>query len=258
MKFLKNNLKVIIVFIICVILASSIGGTTAFASYNYFANQVSYITPSGQKLNVESALNELYSKKNNIDVPYIENIWSSSALSVDYTYTVAKDGIYLVSISGSNKNNSIGNITTNAQEKVNNKIINTYGVGSTYSVLKVINAKANDTIKIEGYTTYSSSNSFIVKLNNINISEITHSNITNDSTAKCEYTATDNNEKVLVVSIATATNRSNSITYNSNYLATSLRNNNDYIDYSILKKDTTVTTTAYGYNWGGGVTYILK
>ena len=59
MKFLKNNLKVIIVFIICVILASSI---TVYA-YSYFAKDIIYTKPGEtQAISVETALNELYNK----------------------------------------------------------------------------------------------------------------------------------------------------------------------------------------------------
>lgn len=58
MKFLKNNLKVIIGFIVGVVLASSI---TVYA-YGYFAKDISYTKPgTNTPISVETALNDLYS-----------------------------------------------------------------------------------------------------------------------------------------------------------------------------------------------------
>ena len=72
MKLIKNNLKVIIGFVIGVILASSI---TVYA-YNYFANDVGYTKPgSNTPISVEAALNELYSKSKNVTY----EIWGSGS-----------------------------------------------------------------------------------------------------------------------------------------------------------------------------------
>ena len=61
MKFIKNNLKVIIGFIIGVILAS---GITVYA-YSYAAKDISYTKPGTEtEINVEQALNDLYGKSN--------------------------------------------------------------------------------------------------------------------------------------------------------------------------------------------------
>ena len=59
MKFIKNNLKVIIGFIIGVILASSI---TVYA-YSYLASDISYTRDGTNIKSVEEALNELYRNK---------------------------------------------------------------------------------------------------------------------------------------------------------------------------------------------------
>ena len=66
---LKNNLKVIIAFIIGIIIASSI---TIYAYSNY-ASQVGYTTDKNTNIqNVDQALNDLYNKRNKI------LLWSNS------------------------------------------------------------------------------------------------------------------------------------------------------------------------------------
>lgn len=70
-QFFKENLKVILAIIITTIL---VGGTTAFATYNYFAKDIEYEKSDGTKISVESALNELYKKEK------LENVTLSYAL----------------------------------------------------------------------------------------------------------------------------------------------------------------------------------
>lgn len=60
MKFLKNNLKLVIGLIIGAILAS---GITVYATTTYLANQVIYTREGTDIKNVEEALNDLYGKK---------------------------------------------------------------------------------------------------------------------------------------------------------------------------------------------------
>lgn len=68
MKFLRNNLKVIIGFIVGVILAS---GITVYA-YSYYARDIGYIKPGiGKEISVEKALNELYSKDSTKEVVFV-------------------------------------------------------------------------------------------------------------------------------------------------------------------------------------------
>ncbi len=59
MKFIKKNIKIIIGFIVVAILAS---GITVYATYKYFATDVSY-TKDGTEISVAQALNELYKNK---------------------------------------------------------------------------------------------------------------------------------------------------------------------------------------------------
>ena len=61
MKFIKNNFKIIIGFIVGVILASSI---TVYA-YSYYAKDISYTKPgTTTEISVETALNDLYNNQN--------------------------------------------------------------------------------------------------------------------------------------------------------------------------------------------------
>ena len=62
MNFLKKNTKTIAGIIIGGIL---VGGITAYATYNYYASQVSYTKKDGTEVSVEEALNELYNIKQN-------------------------------------------------------------------------------------------------------------------------------------------------------------------------------------------------
>lgn len=59
MKFIKKNIKLIIGILIGILLVS---GISVYATYKYFATDVSY-TKDGIKINVEKALNELYTNK---------------------------------------------------------------------------------------------------------------------------------------------------------------------------------------------------
>lgn len=59
MKIYKNTLKIIFITCIAVILVS---GISVYATYKYLAKDVSYVKSNGEELNVEEALNELYSK----------------------------------------------------------------------------------------------------------------------------------------------------------------------------------------------------
>lgn len=63
MKIIKNNIKLLIVIFISIIVTN---GISVFATYNYFAKDVEYIKTDGIKINVEEALNELYTNRKTI------------------------------------------------------------------------------------------------------------------------------------------------------------------------------------------------
>ena len=98
MEFIKNNLKVMIAFIVGIILA---GGIVYAATY---ANQVTYGTDKNVKIStVEEALNDLYAnmRKTPDTVTLIENIdywnYSISFNPSDYKYFIMTDTQWNVS-----------------------------------------------------------------------------------------------------------------------------------------------------------------
>ena len=70
---LKKNIKFIITIIICCILSSSL---SVFA-YSYFARDINYTKSDGTKINVETALNDLYNK--NIKLEKIDGALNENA-----------------------------------------------------------------------------------------------------------------------------------------------------------------------------------
>lgn len=246
----KNNLKLILVILIICVLIS---GLSVYATYSYLAKDVSYTKKDGTTINVGDALNELYNR-NTGDVGYIEKIWSSSDQSVNYTYTVQEEGTYLIGIMNCNGELISGTITTNAQESIVKKI----DCGDRWTSIKVVNANVGDNINVIGYNGRCTLNAFISKLNNINLKEVVSFESSVDKAATISYTATNEMEKILVVSFANGNSRSISTSYSGKYMASNLRDNYDYVDYVFLGKNATVTTSAYGYDWGGGTVIILK
>ena len=53
-----------------------VSGITAYATYNYYASQVSYTNKDGTEVSVETALNELYNKN--------DLLWVNSNSSVEF------------------------------------------------------------------------------------------------------------------------------------------------------------------------------
>lgn len=252
---MKIKIKMIITILIIIILVS---GLSVYATYNYLAKDIGYTKGDGTTISVEKALNELYNNVNLTNIPSIDSIWLANTQSVDYTYTVQDTGTYLIGIMNSNDEGVAGTITSNGQEIISKNLDTNFEHYNRTSLIKVVNAKKGDTININGYNGNFNLNAFIFKLNNISVNEVVTSNITSDAAAKASYTASKDGEKILVISFACAKDRVLSTTYSGKYLANAFRENDDYIDYAILSKDTTVSTSAYGYNYGGGSVFILK
>lgn len=252
---MKSKIKMTVTILIIIILVS---GLSVYATYNYFAKDIWYTKEDGTTISVEKALNELYNNTNSTSMPSIDSIWLANRQSVDYTYTVQDTGTYLIGIMNSNYEGVAGTITSNGQEIISKNLDTNFEHYNRTSSIKVVNAKKGDTININGYNGDYYLNAFIFKLNNISINEIVSANITSDATAKALYTASKDGEKILVVSFACAKDRALSTTYSGKYSTNAFRGNDDYIDYAILNKDTTVSISAYGYNYGGGSVFILK
>lgn len=107
MKISKKTLKIIFIIFMIGILTS---GISVYATYRYLAKDVSYVKSNGEELNVEEALNELYSK-NTTDIEYkifASNVINTSSAGIFYTTTISipkgKTRIYMYSSAKSTYN----------------------------------------------------------------------------------------------------------------------------------------------------------
>lgn len=92
MKFIKKNIKIIVGFIVGVILAS---GITVYATYKYFATDVSYIK-DGTEISVEDALNELYANLN-LELEFVISNSVTGTLTTNRTASVdLSSGNYII------------------------------------------------------------------------------------------------------------------------------------------------------------------
>lgn len=103
-QFFKENLKVILAIIITAILAT---GTMVLASYNYFAKDIEYKKSDGTKINVENALNELYTR--NVQFQNTELLFhKNDGLSFSGTYTFdGKHSNVILFLWGASRDNNV-------------------------------------------------------------------------------------------------------------------------------------------------------
>ena len=71
MKFLKKNIKFIAIFLIGMIIGSTV---SVYAAYSYLAQDVSYTKSDGTEISVKEALDQLYSKENSESIPTSLNL----------------------------------------------------------------------------------------------------------------------------------------------------------------------------------------
>lgn len=82
MKFLKNNIKIVIISFITALICSC---ASVFATYTYLSKDVSYKKSDGTEVSVEEALNQLYQeKKDNKQMRFLETTQFDS--THQYTY----------------------------------------------------------------------------------------------------------------------------------------------------------------------------
>lgn len=166
---MNKNMKLIICMVIIILLTTCI---SVYATYKYFAKDVSYTKLDGTEISVQDALNELYGKK-----PNIECIWASTDNLVtphsiiNNTTTIKHDGILIIDMAGVEGNGTLNNKWTH-NVKVNNNFINSTGgqcngwnghyyymiqvkTGDTVSVYSNINYTANyNAVSVGGYLVY--------------------------------------------------------------------------------------------------------
>ena len=162
MKFLKNNLKAIITFLIGVILS---GGIVYAATAN--AKDVTYTTnKNGQVQTVADALNDLYNKSFN-DVTSILNITNNNVSveqdqAIDNTvskiYTATEDELIIVCVSETGDSRYTNSITTTGTiiSDSNNSNKKTYGPEINrdwYINIRTITIKLSkdDTVTVSSY-----------------------------------------------------------------------------------------------------------
>lgn len=84
MNRMNNRIKLIILIVLISILTSSI---SVYATYTYFAKDVSYIKKDGTEITVEMALDELYKRKfSKSKVEELEKLTNGVACEGDYFY----------------------------------------------------------------------------------------------------------------------------------------------------------------------------
>lgn len=246
---LKENLKWIIIIIICCTLCS---GLTVYGAYNYFSDKVIYTKQDGTKTDVKTALDELYNKNNETDffsyIPKMEKVWSSGRVSsVNYSYTFEESGTYLI-VSLTSGPNSLS---------VSSKDVILEISPNSAEIIKIVNAEKGDTVNISSRNGGGCAiNAFIVKFENIKLKGTYQIKNAGDGTATISYTAQEN-EKKIVMALQEGNSRSASITYQGKNILSQYRNDTDYIDYCWLQKGCTVTASSYGYVWGRSEVIIL-
>lgn len=201
--------------------------------------------------NIDNSKSHAYEMNN---MGYVKKIFNHVSTSVNYTYTVEEDGKYIAGLQYGNYN-PVCNISTNG----NIVLEHSNGNASWISGIKIIEAKKGDTITLTG-TNFSSHNltAFIYQLYNISTKEVVKSTFVADNTAQDIYTATSDNDKVLIISIANADNISMATNYTGVFNCSYVHSDNAYVDYAVLKKNASISISTYGYNWGGGAIYIIK
>ena len=255
MKFIKNNYKIIIIMLAVILLTN---GITVYAVQKYSAKDVTYTKSDNTSITVESALNELYRKDNTNNLPRIDKIWSINSASISYSYTATESGMYLVGIGNCTQSGTKGTITTDGEVIIDELLGNENTTYARIGVLKVLNVDTGEKINISGTNGSATANAFIFKLNNISLSSVVSSNYSSDTTATLSYTATQNEEKLVVLAFSFGRDRSSSIEYTGNFLSHDKKQAEICIGYVNLSKNGTVTPTAYGYNWGGAVVAVFK
>ena len=117
MKFIKKNIKLIIGIMIGMLLVS---GISVYATYTYFATDVSY-TKDGEEISVADALNYLYSKGiGNLELIGVVNggrNGGGTASSVTLSLNVSS-GKYVVIIADARRNNGSQGNTYNTTSQL--------------------------------------------------------------------------------------------------------------------------------------------
>lgn len=154
---IKNNMKkwkLIIIIIVEMILASSL---SVYATYNYLASNVSYTKTDGTKINLETALNDLYSIKaeQNVDIyPYQKFVLTKDVNGYVFTlkiYDSSNNEIYQTEYPC----NIWGEFSSTTRTYAyNNKkyILEAHGSSSVNNFIGVLKCEGYDLFNVLGYS----------------------------------------------------------------------------------------------------------
>ena len=263
----KNNAITLVALVITIIVLLILAGVgiATLTQTGLFENakQAKSLTENAQNLENEV----LQSYENKIEntlaekkpEPKIEQIWKENNSNTNYSYLVPETGKYIVGIMNSNYEGKAGKITATNSKELISKSINIRTTYNRCSTIKIIQANAGSTIKVEGYNSYCLTTAFIFKIDNIDVTEVIDCNISSDTTAQKVYKCSEKDEKILAISFANGASRS--VLTKLPTEKSSLVNVSDsdyFIGYITLKENEDITMKAYGYNWGGGSNFILK
>lgn len=127
MKFIKNNIKILIIIIITAILFS---GLSIYATYTYLAKDIIYIPDNSnfKVNNVEDALNELYeSVKTNISgLDTSKLLYTSTSHNGSYTFDGTHSKALVFLWGASRDNNVLVNYSINGGKIIFDRTISTY------------------------------------------------------------------------------------------------------------------------------------
>lgn len=127
MKFIKKNVKQILLLFIVILIVS---GISVYATAQIFATQINYTKANGSVITVANALNELYENSANA-----ANMQMVDHVMLAATYTMEESGVYYIAVtsySSSGKNTAKGytelkTVTNGTMEEISSK-----GGGSGY------------------------------------------------------------------------------------------------------------------------------
>ena len=119
MKFIKKNVKQILLLFIVILIVS---GISVYATAQIFATQINYTKANGSVITVANALNELYENSANAaNMQMVDHVMFAT------TYTMEESGVIAVtSYSGGGKNTAKGytelkTVTNGTMEEISSK-----------------------------------------------------------------------------------------------------------------------------------------
>lgn len=137
MKFIKNNIKIFII-IITIILIENV---SVYAAYKYFAKDVYYTKSDGSEININDALNELYTNSINLENSKLLYTYNSDlSFSGKYKFDGTNNKAIIFLCACSRDNNVITSCEVSNAEVIFDKTLsNRYDVYSNARIIIIDN-----------------------------------------------------------------------------------------------------------------------